>query len=158
MVQRRGKIWLGGRYQGPGIARQKIPDSVLYRLQTNAAGGGSNWVHGLDYRCVEAPVEILPDFDASPKLGEGTVSNFDLRVMYAARACRHFVSRDYRSSAEGFILSYTTSDDGSRLLAGDRTLRVTVLAARLFPSRFRWPSARNCNPEKIINGWKWKAK
>ena len=37
-------------YQGPALARQRIPDSVLFRTRTDATGA-TNFVNGLDYAC-----------------------------------------------------------------------------------------------------------
>ncbi len=75
------KYGLKVEYQGPGLPRQIIPDSALLRVHVEAATGVSNWVHGLDYRCSEAPGEVLPDFNLAPPLAAGAVNNFDLRVM-----------------------------------------------------------------------------
>src|SRR5262245_21739749 len=68
-------------YQGPSLPRQKIPGSALFRVQVDAASGVSNWVNGLDFRCSEAPAEVLPAFSPLTALKTGTVDNFDLRVM-----------------------------------------------------------------------------
>ena len=51
-------------YQGPALPRQRIPDSVLFRIQTDATGA-TNFVNGLDYACYEADGEVLPDFTAA---------------------------------------------------------------------------------------------
>ena len=47
-------------YQGPDLPRQKIPDSVLFRLETGNVT--SNWVAGLNISIYDAPGEVLPDF------------------------------------------------------------------------------------------------
>jgi len=73
MLRRSGDVYLGpGRYplrllwfngpdryglrvsfQGPGLARQSIPDSTLFRTERDLATGLTNMINGLDYRCYE---------------------------------------------------------------------------------------------------------
>ena len=80
--------WFNGRekyglqieYQGPALPRQKIPDAVLFRAQTNA-NGTVDFVPGLNYICYPATGEILPEIDHLTVLRTGIVSNFDLSVI-----------------------------------------------------------------------------
>src|SRR6266403_4583748 len=65
-------------YKGPGVPRQTIPDSALFRMQVDSTNGTSNWLHGLDYRCFPVDGEELPDFSRLTPLKTGTATNFDL--------------------------------------------------------------------------------
>ena len=75
------KFGLKVEYQGPSLARQKIPDSALFRVQADAATGASNWINGLDFQCSEASGESLLISIPTDALKTGTVSNFDLNVV-----------------------------------------------------------------------------
>jgi len=68
-------------YEGPGLPRQKIPDTRLFRMQADATGGTSNLVNGLDYCCYEVPGEVLTDFSQQTAIKSGATTNFDLSVM-----------------------------------------------------------------------------
>jgi signal transduction histidine kinase len=120
-------------YQGPGLPRRKIPDSALYRVQVDAASGASNWVHGLEYRCCEVSGEVLPDFNALPALAAGTVNNFDLRVMTRLEHVGLCFTGFLEVPTGGLYTFHTTSDDGSRLFAGEPSLRVSVTGRAAFP-------------------------
>src|SRR3974390_2956149 len=112
------KYGLSVEYQGPGLPRQKIPDSVLYRIQVNEAAGKSNWVHGLDFVCSEAPGEVLPDFYPATALKAGSVNNFQLEVMPRQEHIGLCFSGFLETANDGLYTFYTTSDDGSRLFVG----------------------------------------
>ncbi len=127
------KYGLKVEYQGPGLPRQIIPDSALLRVHVEAATGVSNWVHGLDYRCSEAPGEVLPDFNLAPPLAAGAVNNFDLRVMARPERVGLSFTGFLEVPREGLYTFYTTSDDGSRLFVGGPSLRVTVVGRAAFP-------------------------
>jgi signal transduction histidine kinase len=121
-------------YQGPNLPRQKIPDSVLERVEADARTGASNWVHGLDFVCSEAPGEVLPDFNPLTALATGTVSNFDLRVMARPERVGLSFAGFLEVPRDGLYTFYTTSDDGSRLFVGEPSMRVNVLGRAAFPA------------------------
>ncbi len=121
-------------YQGPGLPRGKIPDAALFRLQSSAPGGVSQWVHGLDYRCIEVTNEELPDFSSLPALATGIVSNFDLSVMTRSERVGLGFTGFLEVPQEGLYTFYTTSDDGSRLFVGQPSLRLNVTGRAAFPT------------------------
>ena len=104
------------QYEGPAIPRQKIPDTALFRLETNTTEGFSNYVHGLDYRCYEgAGWLFLPSAASLNAVKSGTAKNFDLNV----RSRQDHVGLEFAGylevSRNGVYTFYVTSDDGSRL-------------------------------------------
>ncbi|HEX4122480.1 MAG TPA: ATP-binding protein, partial [Verrucomicrobiae bacterium] len=115
-------------YKGPDFPRTKIPDAALFRLD-----GASNWVHGLNYRCVEVPAENLPDFDSLPTLAAGTVTHFDLGVMSRAEHVGISFTGFLEVPRDGLYTFYTTSDDGSRLFVGEPSLHINDVGRAEFP-------------------------
>jgi signal transduction histidine kinase len=127
------KYGLKVEYQGPDLLRQKIPDSALFRFKVDEASGVTNWVNGLDFKCSEAPGEVLPDFNSSPALKTGTVDNFDLRVMVRQEHVGICFTGFLDVPRDGLFTFYTTSDDGSRLFIGEPSLQLKVLGRATFP-------------------------
>ncbi|HEY5296671.1 MAG TPA: ATP-binding protein [Verrucomicrobiae bacterium] len=120
-------------YEGPGLSRQKIPNSALFRLDAKGTNGKSNWINGLDFKCAEAPGETLPNFDSSPALKTGTVSNFDLNVMVHPEHVGVCFTGFLKVPRDGLYTFYTTSDDGSRLFIGEPSLQLKVIGQATFP-------------------------
>jgi len=127
------KFGLKVEYKGPALPRQKIPDSALFRVQVDGATGASNWVNSVDFRCCEATNEVVPDFDSSPVLKAGTVDNFDLSVMVRPEHVGICFTGFLQVPRDGFYTFYTTSDDGSRLFAGEPSLQLKVIGRAIFP-------------------------
>ncbi len=127
------KYGLTVEYQGPSILRQKIPDSVLFRVQVDGISGASNWVNGLDFVCSEASAETLPDFNPSTALKTGTVNNFDLGVITRPEHVGLCFTGFLNVSQDGLYTFYTTSDDGSRLFVGEPSLQLTEIGQAAFP-------------------------
>ena len=119
-------------YQGPGLARQKIPDSVLFRAQTNA-DGTVNFVPGLNYACYPVDGEVLPDFNELTALRTGSVSNFDLSVITQPEHIGLEFSGYLQVPREGFYTFYLTSDDGSRMFIGEPPPRLEVIGTAELP-------------------------
>jgi signal transduction histidine kinase len=116
------KYGLEVAYQGPALPRQRIPDSVLFRVQTDAAGA-TNFINGLNYACYEADGEVLPDFQELTPLQTGNVSNFDLGVMSRNEHVGLQFTGYLQIPRDGLYTFYLTSDDGSQLFIGEpRTL------------------------------------
>ena len=127
------KYGLSVEYQGPSFSRQKIPESALFRVQTDAATGASNWVNGLDFVCSDAPAESLPEFNLRTALKTGTVSNFDLSLIPKQEHVGLCFTGFLKVPEDGLYTFYTTSDDGSRLFVGEPTLRFEVIGQSSMP-------------------------
>src|ERR1039457_1833616 len=128
------KYGLEVEYQGPALLRQKIPGSVLFRVQVDAASGVSNWVNGLDFRSSDAPAEILPDFNPLTALKTGTVDNFDLSVMTRPEHVGLCFTGFLEVLGDGLYTFYTTSDDGSRLFVGEPSLQLKAIGQATLPT------------------------
>ena len=127
------KYGLSVEYAGPSFSRRKIPDSVLFRVQTNSATGASNLVSGLDYVCTEVPAESLPEFNPQTALKTGTVSNFDLSVIPRPEHVGLSFTGFLNVPQDGLYTFYLTSDDGSRLFLGEPTLQLKVIGKSHLP-------------------------
>ncbi len=107
------KYGLEVEYEGPGLPRQKISDTVLFRLQADATGGTSHIVNGLDYRCYEVSGEVLPDFSQLTAIKTGTVANFDLSVIARPEHVGLQFTGFLEVPRDGLYTFHTKSDDGS---------------------------------------------
>lgn len=123
------KFGLALEWEGPGFARGEIPASALFR--DDAATGGL--VSGLDYKCVEAEGEVLPDFDRLPPLQSGVVSNFTLGVLPRSERIGVRFRGWLEVPRDGLYTFYLKSDDGSRWFVGRPTFRTTRLGRETFP-------------------------
>src|SRR6185312_9379340 len=93
-----GKI-LQVSYAGPGVSKQSIPSSALYRVLANnlsallPAVNPSNTVNGIDYKYFEASnYNSVPDFSNASPVKTGNLDNFDISVA---------------NRAEQFAINYT---------------------------------------------------
>lgn len=124
-------------YAGPGLPRQKIPATALFRAQASQADGTSHWMNGLDYRCCDVEGERLPDFGQLAAVKSGVVSNFDLDVIYRKEHVGLQFTGYLQVPRSGLYTFYTTSDDGSRLFVGAPPLRITVVGRAALPQPHR---------------------
>jgi signal transduction histidine kinase len=113
---------LAVEYAGPGLSRQPIPASALFRpvaaevtRRINKGTTTTNLVNGLDYRCYDVEGEELPDFKRLTALKTGTVSNFDLSILPRTEHVGLVFTGFLDVSNAGFYKFFTKSDDGSRL-------------------------------------------
>src|SRR5450432_1569882 len=123
------KYGLKVEYEGPALPRQKIPDSALFRVSVE---GASNRVNGLNFQCVEAPDEVLPDFRPVGLLKTGTVDNFDLRVITRPEHVGVCFTGFLEVPQDGLYTFYTTSDDGSRLFVGKLSMQLKATGQATF--------------------------
>ncbi len=125
---RTGQYELEVFYEGPGLPRQKIPDSALYRVRFDPADGVTNFVHGLNYRCCEgAWWNLLPNLCHLAAVRTGVVNNFNLDVMSRNEQVGLEFTGFIQVNKDGLYTFYTRSDDGSRLFIGDPTLQVKTI-------------------------------
>ena len=113
------KYGLKVEYSGPSLPRQTIPDSAL--------------APGLDFKCVEVPGELLPDFDTAPALKTGVVSNFDLSIITRPDHIGVRYTGFLQVPQDGLYTFYTTSDDGSRLFVGEPSLKLEIIGEAALP-------------------------
>jgi hypothetical protein len=116
--ERTGGQVLEVRYEGPGIAKQLIPNSVLFRRSAPATPG-------LDYAYYHGTWDNLPNFDALTPVQTGVLSNVSLSPATQGDLFGFKYTGYIQIPTEGIYTFYTTSDDGSRLYigGGDFSLR-----------------------------------
>ncbi|HTV63609.1 MAG TPA: ATP-binding protein [Verrucomicrobiae bacterium] len=117
-------------YKGPGIARQPVPNSVLFHQSSISPSEITNYLNGLNYCCYEGAVQDwsrLPSYDHLFPVKSGVIQNFDINVRTRdEHVCVQF-SGYLKIQKSGLYTFYTVSDDGSRLFIDKPTLQVTVL-------------------------------
>lgn len=107
-------------YSGPGISKQTVPGSALFRdanaLSFLPAVNGKNFVNGLDYRYYESNnYTAMPDFGAVAPLKVGNINNFDLSVANRSEEFAIQFTGYIDIPIDGIYTFYTGSDDGSVL-------------------------------------------
>jgi len=125
------KYGLEVEYEGPSLPRQKIPDTVLFRMDTT--GGSNRLVNGLEYHCYEVPGEALTDFSRQTAVKTGTVTNFNLSVLVRPEHVGLEFTGFLEVPRDGLYTFYTKSDDGSRLFVGEPSLQLTVTGRAELP-------------------------
>ena len=142
------KYGLEVEYQGPGLERQRVPDSVLFCAGNDSAGKETNVVSGLNYRCYEGAWESLPDFGPLAPVKTGRVSGFDL----APISRPEHVAMEFSGSLEirraGLYTFYLKSDDGSALFAGKPSLRMTIVGKGQPPPPRRLAILQTLGPDE----------
>jgi signal transduction histidine kinase len=124
-----GLFGLTANFEGPGLPRQGIKDSALFRKPGNAA----NWVPGLDYRCYEGWWHDLPDFDELKPVKTGVVDNFNLGVRTRDEGVGLQFEGFLDVPRDGIYTFHVSSDDGSRLSIGQPNLQMESLGPGELP-------------------------
>jgi parallel beta-helix repeat protein len=119
--QQGGDQLLSVSYAGPGVAKQIVPNSSLFRSSATStnllpAVYPSNPINGLDYKYYEAAsYSLLPDFNSVTALKTGSSKFFDIsQANRSTSYCFNFTGY-VDVPADGQYTFYTTSDDGSKL-------------------------------------------
>jgi hypothetical protein len=108
-------------YEGPGVTKQVIPSSALYRVSGGSgnllpAVNPSNTVSGLDYKYYEASsYSVVPDFSTVSAVKTGNVNNFDISVANRSENFAINFAGYINVPSDGQYTFYTSSDDGSNL-------------------------------------------
>jgi signal transduction histidine kinase len=110
-----GKPGLDVSYQGPGLARQKIPDTDLLRSSSGTSEANSV-AYGVDFKCYEGTWEKIPDFSQLTPVTVGNLPNFNLK---SSRSRDKNVGVHYETKLQihqaGLYTFYVKSAAGSRL-------------------------------------------
>ena len=132
------KMGLDVQYEGPGQPKQEIPEARLFRAQTDAAGGGTNFVNGLNYHGFEVSGELLPDFSRLSPVKSGTVAGFDIGVRGRDEHAGLQFDGWFEVPRDGLYTFFLRSDDGSRLFISDpATLRLEAIGRANYPAPHR---------------------
>jgi signal transduction histidine kinase len=121
-------------YEGPGVIRQKIPDSALFRQTTNATTGMTVWTNGLSFRCYEGGWIRMPDFEKLVPAKEGTTANFDLGILSRENDVGLEFAGYLEVPREGLYKLSTSSDDGSLVFVDEQAISVKISATNELPA------------------------
>ncbi len=115
-------------YEGPGLPRQKLPDSALSELS---------------FRCYEGRWERLPNFAQLAPIKTGTASNFDLAVRSRDQRVALQFTGAIEIPREGSYTFWVNSDDGSQLFLDKPSLRLTLSDSVALPTPHRVNADQN---------------
>ncbi|MEO6135547.1 MAG: PA14 domain-containing protein [Ginsengibacter sp.] len=122
--QQTGAGVLNVSFSGPGVAKQKIPSTSLYRAVDDgllSAVYVDNPVNGLDYQYYEeSSFTSIPNFSALSPVKSGTTSNFLISLTNRAETYAFNFTGYINIPTDGLYTFYTTSDDGSNLYVDGR--------------------------------------
>ncbi len=134
-------------YAGPGIERQRIPDKLLYQMETNGVVDDV-LVPGLNFNCYEAILDRLPQRREFVAVKTGNVINFDIGV----RTRNQDVALDFTGylqvDRDGLYTFWSKSDDGSRLFVESSPLHIEVLDSTSLPEPRVIEPGQVLNPEE----------
>ena len=118
-------------YSGPGVSKQTIPASALFRVGTGTPPpppptstlrdpeNPANAVSGLDYGYYEGSWSVLPDFNALTPVKTGTNGLPDISVRSRSDNYGLRYTGYVNVPADGQYSFFTNSDDGSKLYIGN---------------------------------------
>ena len=113
-------------YEGPGVPRQKLPDSALFRPEINVAEGSIAWRNGLNYRCYEGDWANVPNSNLLSPTRQGSTANFDTTVASRPENVGLEFAGFIDVPRDGVYTFSTISDDGSVLFLDEQSPRLEL--------------------------------
>jgi len=115
-------------WEGPGLKRQPVPATVLWRKPLGFASP-DEMQPGLDYTACNGDGYFLAGFENQKPIVQGVATNFD--VAYRVRPEHTALSFDgyIKTPGAGTYTFYLTSDDGARLQVGDSSVSCTRISS-----------------------------
>ena len=120
-------------YEGPGIARQLVPGSILYHRKSGRFGADGDWLNGLDYRVYGGTWLRVPDFDRLTPFQTGTAGDFGLGMLTDVENVGLQLSGSIEVPLAGVYTFSTRSDDGSLLYIDEHPPAFQVLGTNAVP-------------------------
>ena len=119
-IQQGGGSLLTVNYSGPGVSKQAVPQSALYRVSLDGllpAVNPANTINGLDYKYYEGNgySVVPPNYAALTPKKTGTTTNFNLSLANRLVVFSFNFTGYINVPSDGNYTFYTTSDDGSKL-------------------------------------------
>ena len=111
-------------WEGPGLRRQKVSDSALWR---ESSGGLKQ---GLDFLAYNGDGSFLADFEKLMPVKQGVATNFDLSYRVRPEHTALFFNGCIMTPRAGIYTFYRTSDDGAQLRVGEPSVICTRIPAR----------------------------
>ena len=133
-------------YAGPGLERQPIPESALFRREINPETGQEIWTNGVSYRCFEGDWLRMPDFSSLQWAKEGTVSNFAVGVATRTENVGLEFKGFVEAPREGLYTFSTISDDGSLMFIDEQPQSIEIRGKSALPA------AVPILPRQILSG------
>jgi signal transduction histidine kinase len=130
---RNGAGVLSVEYAGPGFARQRVPDSVLFRGEATA-DGATQPVPGLRYQAYEGEWTRLPEFQRLVPVKSGALSNFNISVATRGENAAVLFDGAILIETNGLYRFSLNSDDGSQLYLHRSPSRIARLAPGEVPA------------------------
>lgn len=131
-------------YQGPGLPRQKIPDSALFRPAVDPASNAVRWTNGVDYQCYEGELAApksdeggwlrAPNSNLLAPVQHGSTANFDPAVASRPENVGLEFSGFVNVTRDGIYTFSTISDDGSLLFIDEQPPRLDVTGTSGLPA------------------------
>lgn len=121
-------------YEGPGLPRQRVPDSALFHMETEPESGQAHMVQGLNFSCYEGNWLRVPEFDRLAPVREGTVANFDTSVITRPINVGLQFTGYIEIPRTGIYTLFTKSDDGSLLFVDEKPPWVKVIGTNALPA------------------------
>lgn len=122
-------------WEGPGIRRQKVPDSALWR-QIPGATNSDAMERGLDFKAYNGDGNYLADFENLQPVAQDIAANFDVSYRARPEHTALFFNGFIETPRAGIYTFYLTSDDGAKLQVGEPAVTCTRLAAGSAPPIF----------------------
>jgi signal transduction histidine kinase len=120
-------------YEGPGLARQRIPDEVLFQPALNLTNGAIDWRKGVHFRCFEGDWGAVPNSNLLNASRQGESTNFDIAVASRTENVGIEFTTFISLPREGLFTFSTFSDDGSVLLLDEQTPQLELGAINPMP-------------------------
>lgn len=125
--ERGGGEVLNVSYEGPGISKQSIPASALYRTSSTVApapglrnpDNPSDAVSGLSYAYYQGSWSTVPVFNSLTPVKTGNIASFSLEPRTRNDSFAFSYTGYIDVPADGTYTFFTTSDDGSVLSIGE---------------------------------------
>lgn len=120
-IQQGGSATLNVNYSGPGITKQAIPSSLLYRKYDSGllpAIGLGTTTNGVEYDYYESKAgysTVPADFKVLVPVKSGTSNNFDISLANRSQVFSFNFKSYIKVPVDGYYTFYTSSDDGSKL-------------------------------------------
>jgi signal transduction histidine kinase len=121
-------------WQGPGLSRQKIPDSALFHAVSQSSSGAFTWNSGLGYRCYHGFWQRLPDSSLLEPVLQGVAPNFDVREADRAEHVAIEFDGFLEVPRDGVYTFSTLSDDGSQLFLDEQPTRLSIVGRAPLPA------------------------
>ena len=149
---RTDREYLSLAYEGAGLARQTIPDEILFCRASNEQDL-NQYRSGIRYHLWESQWwRLLPNFHRLPAKESGIANNFDIKVRSRDDHVGIMFSGYIKIDNDGLYTFYLNSDDGSRLFIGEETFHISKVGESIFPPEI---SVQHLSKSEMESEFEW---